>query len=169
MHNEDYLMHFNPFHDPKNGQFASGGGTSGRGARRYQKQLNKLSNKMYKSDAEYNKALWKELKYGLKSGKYDLDSAKNRKYEDKAAQQTRKKIEKGIESSRYQDMANKILNEAKEKGYTVDSKEVVRDAAAGRKMAGYFFGGAIGYRIAENASGGNLISMVSTSKYKVRR
>ena len=25
----DYLMHFNPFHDPKNGQFTSGGGSRG--------------------------------------------------------------------------------------------------------------------------------------------
>lgn len=160
MYNDEYLMHFNPFHNPKNGQFTSGGG-----ARRYQKQLNKFSDKAYKAEAEYRKAAYNEGKYFhkmQKDGKYE-------KYEPKASKQYYKRVQKEAESRYYEEMAIRMLKEAKEKGYTIDSKEIVRDAAAGRKMAGYFFGGHIGYRIAENMYGGNGASMISTTKYKVRK
>ena len=169
--NNEYLMHFNPFHDPKNGQFTSGGngGTSKLGARKVQRKLNKISDEMYRTDAKFNQAAHKEIKNAVKSGKYDLDSKKYNKYEKRAMKYHSEMIKNSKKSNQYKDMIDNILNEAKDKGYKIDSKEVVRDAAKGKKIAGYFFGGMIGYKVAENMSGGNLVNMVSTQKYKVRK
>ena len=195
-------MHFNPFHDPKNGQFTSGGnGTTRSGARRYQKALNKLEKKAFDADIKSqresqkeeknNYVMWKYIRKRKKSSaESKSDLKKELEYDDKAYEHFHKSKAFKEEANQYRAMAQKILNEAKSKGYTISSKEVLKDAAEGERI----FIGLLGqqYAIANNSFSrndgvnsiagyyaGKLFSnylygnpnetSVSTTKYKVRK
>ena len=127
-------MHFNPYHDNRNGQFTSGGSAS---ARQYRKALNKITkdeikNKSIKYKNEeaidrIGKKIAKDKRHDASElfAKYDK---KINKHIDAAAQAS-----KSIAQGRR--LANSIMKDAAEHGYTVKSKTVLRNANAGKHMA----------------------------------
>lgn len=77
MQNE-YLMHFNPFHDPKNGQFTSGGSSGGyrealknvgKVDRKVNKDISKLAKLNSKQSRTFNKYTKKYPEQSLKRSK----------------------------------------------------------------------------------------------------
>ena len=183
-------MHFNPFHDPKNGQFTSGGnsGLSRIEARRLTKSLNKTDK--LRGDESYRLKQLKAERNELKE-KYIESSGKKK---EKLSQKINKKTEE-IKNSREiinrakNDIEN-FLKEAENKGYIIDSYEYKRDTAEGKRILAGFLGQQ--YAVANDSFSksdgvnsiagyyaGKLFSnylygnpnetSVSTTKYKVRK
>ncbi len=172
MQNE-YLMHFNPFHDPKNGQFTSGGsGTTRSEAKKYQKRLTGLTVLDVKNKGDRNVA---QYRYNELQNK--INKAKNSQKAEKLQQKYGQKMQdykKQIELSeslirKGHALTNAVLKEASEKGYTINSKQVHRDAAAGEKIFANILVGYPGVVAISLSKGGTKNTTVETTKYKVKK
>ena len=177
-------MHFNPFHDPKNGQFSSGGGSGS--ARQYRKALNKITKDeiknmyiKYKNDEALDKMA---KKFGKDMHKKYGDNLPSKiKVSPKYYEKIQKRMDASIEASKAiaegRRLANRIIKDAAKHGYTVNSKTVLRNANAGKHMAVRALAAAAdlatGYRsgFGRAARIGSLASMdiVDARKYTVRK
>lgn len=109
----DYIQHFNPFHDPRNGQFASKNGGSG--------STDKLKKKAVKAEAKAAKANKKAAQAGskvfhpFKAKRKDKLQIKAFKAQAKADKLNSKlnKAELKENNKKFEEEFNKILNTAK--------------------------------------------------------
>lgn len=169
-------MHFNPYHDSKNGQFTSGGLSS---ARQYRKAFNKITKDEIKNKSIKYKNERAIDKIGKRIGRDKKHDASElfEKYDKKINKHIDAAVEADKAIAEGRRLANRIIKDAAEHGYTVNSKTVLRNANAGKHMAVRALAAAAdlatGYRsgFGRAARIGSLASMdiVDARKYTVRK
>lgn len=139
----DYLIHFNPYHSKADGRFTSGGARSQaypsrKGAKQYQKQLDRITKQDIKLKEKAMNIASKAQKLEKKSPMFMSD----KKYDEKRSkyeQQYNKFRDRALEGEK---IAKRILKQAKAEGYDTNTEIGLAMINKGKTVAQAYLTGA---------------------------